>query len=162
MYFLEKPTGDMVSCSDVALQNYIYNHRNIPCDPVKYENPLSAYSKVYSNQIKCLNCGPLSRNGVFWMSRARWRTGKRLLTASLAPKLPRLEKPPPAPIHWAAPLQCVEIQLIHQPISIKPMTLVLPGSICAPNLNVTWKKRCFQKKKKLQLAPETLQRYFWS
>lgn len=82
---------------------------------------------------------------MFWLSRTSRRTGKRLLTANLTPKLPRLEKPPPATIHWAAPLQCVEIQLIHQPISIKPMTLVLPGSICAPNLNVTWKKMSSKK-----------------
>lgn len=83
---------------------------------------------------------------MFGLCRTSWRMGKCLLTASLPPKLPRLEKPPPATIHWAAPLLCVEIQLIQQPISIKPMTLVLPGSICAPNLNVTWEKRCLQKK----------------
>ena len=70
------------------------------------------------------------------VSRTSQRTGRQFVAASLTPKLPRLERPPPAAIHWAAPLQCVEIQLIQQPISIKQMTLVLPGSVCAQNSNV--------------------------
>ncbi len=40
-----------------------------------------------------------------------------------------LEEPPPLATHWAAPFQCIKIHLSQQPISIKQMTTVLPGSI---------------------------------
>lgn len=77
-----------------------------------------------------------SSASMFWFSRTSQRMGRQFAAASLAPELPQLERPPPVTIHWAAPLQCVEIQLIQQPISIKQMTLVLPGSVYAQNWNV--------------------------
>jgi len=47
-----------------------------------------------------------------------------------------LEEPPPLATHWAAPFQCIKIHLSQEPISIKQMTTVLPGSILIWNLNL--------------------------
>lgn len=50
-----------------------------------------------------------------------------------------LEEPPPLATHWATPFQCIKIHLSQEPISIKQMTTVLPGSISIQNLNLkTW------------------------